>query len=262
MKPSFKRNAATFTITAAAVIGLTGCEGLSDMETEALAWGIGGIVAAIFCLLIALAAVGTFFRGVWSALKGDVVGGFWQIIAVFIIFAISIGAGALSIYCIGNADKIKTKISEEKRQSQLRDQCFDGKEANACYQLCRNDSSSYACSKLFSYGLEADKNGNHKQAAEYYDYGCRGDNAGSCTNLGVKYEKGEGVSQSVSKAAELCEKACNLGEHEHGCTNAGMMYMDGNGVARDKVKAFEFFEKGCAAGNDRACRLKRELIEN
>ena len=262
MKPSFKRNVATFAVTAAAVIGLTGCEGLSDMETEALAWGIGGIVAAIFCLLIALAAIGTFFRGVWSALKGDVVGGFGWIIAVFIIFAISIGAGALSLYCMKNAGELEHKISEEKRQSQLRDQCFDGKEANACYQLCRNDSSSYACSKLFSYGLEAGKNGNYKQAVEYYDYGCRGDNAGSCNNLGIQYEKGEGVSQSASKAAELYEKACNLGDKEYGCTNAGAMYMKGVGVLHDKMKAFEFFEKGCAAGSDRACRLKKELIED
>ena len=235
---------------------------MEDMEGYMLAWSIGGGVAAIFCLLIALAAVGMFFRGIWSALKGDVVDGFSYIVGMVIIFAISGGAGWLADYCFDQYSEIKEKKEKEEKESELYDRCANNEEAQACFELCTKYDSNSSCSKLFSYGLQAKKDGNYQQAFEYYDYGCRADNADSCNNLGVLYGRGEGVSKDNHKATELYEKACHLGDTEFGCSNAGVHYFNGDGVFTDKQKAFELFEKGCNAGSEEACNKKKAMLEN
>ncbi len=81
-------------------------------------------------------------------------------------------------------------------------------------------------------------------AASYYRQGCGQGDARACTNLGVMFEKGQGVYRDDVKAAELYARGCE-GDDTLGCTYLGFMYQGGRGVLRSPVKAFELFGRGC-----------------
>lgn len=59
------------------------------------------------------------------------------------------------------------------------------------------------------------------EAAHFYEKGCEGGHAESCTNLGVLYSQGRGVTSNSEKAVELFEKACEGGD-KLACTNLGL----------------------------------------
>jgi TPR repeat protein len=50
----------------------------------------------------------------------------------------------------------------------------------------------------------------------------------------------------------MYEQACSGGDST-GCTNAGLMYDDGRGVSKDSKRAAVLFTKGCDGANARAC---------
>ncbi len=85
---------------------------------------------------------------------------------------------------------------------------------------------------------------NLASAAIYYRQGCGQGDARACTNLGVMFEKGQGVYRDAVKAAELYTEGCQ-GDDTLGCTYLGFMYQSGRGVFRSPVKAFEMFGRGC-----------------
>lgn len=90
-------------------------------------------------------------------------------------------------------------------------------------------------------------------AALHWQAACEGRDAQACTNLGVSFQQGHGISHSFSDAADHYWKGCELGS-AHGCTNLGNLYRWGHGVARDRGRADELFREGCDAGIARACR--------
>ncbi len=83
-------------------------------------------------------------------------------------------------------------------------------------------------------------------------------NGGGCGNLGVLYQKGEGVEKNLIKAAQLYTKACELKE-SFGCGALGMLYENGQGVEKDLRKATQFYSKACKLGNQKACEILKEL---
>ncbi|SFV68144.1 hypothetical protein MNB_SM-4-1351 [hydrothermal vent metagenome] len=78
-------------------------------------------------------------------------------------------------------------------------------------------------------------------------------NAAAQYNLGIMYEKGQGVTQSYVKAAKFYQKAAT-----HGDTSAqnklGSMYVKGQGVKQNDVKAKELFRKACGGGSEWGCK--------
>jgi serine/threonine-protein kinase len=60
--------------------------------------------------------------------------------------------------------------------------------------------------------------------------------------LGIKYEKGDGVPKDLGKAADLYRQAAEKGDAA-GQFHLGTMYRDGDGVEKDPTKAAEFFTK-------------------
>ena len=76
--------------------------------------------------------------------------------------------------------------------------------------------------------------------------------AAECIRLGVSYENGNSVKRDYSKAAELYQKACDIGT-VIGCAYLGNLYRKGSGVKLDYSKAFELFKKACDGGNLLGC---------
>jgi hypothetical protein len=69
--------------------------------------------------------------------------------------------------------------------------------------------------------------------------------------LGVKYEKGDGVPQDDSKAAFWYHEAAERGERE-GQFGLGAMYESGRGVPRDLHQAALWYQKAALQGDDDA----------
>lgn len=92
------------------------------------------------------------------------------------------------------------------------------------------------------------------RASELYRMGCDGGVGWACTNLGVNYERGQGIKKDEPKAVALYQRGCDLGSHTS-CTNLGSLLASGTGVERDEKRARELYTQACAAGNGRACSL-------
>ena len=67
-------------------------------------------------------------------------------------------------------------------------------------------------------------------------------NPATLVQLGIKYEKGEGVSKDLPKAVELYRKAAEKGDAA-GEFHLGTMYRDGDGVSKDPEQARQWFTK-------------------
>lgn len=74
-------------------------------------------------------------------------------------------------------------------------------------------------------------------------------------DLAKRYEEGEGVDQSDSKAAEWFQVAANQGQAE-AQYYLGWMYANGYGLPQDRVQAMIWFERSAAQGNKDAADLK------
>src|SRR4051812_13754125 len=56
--------------------------------------------------------------------------------------------------------------------------------------------------------------------------GCDSNNMDDCTNLGLRYARGEGVPKDEPRAVALYEKACDQ-HNAAACSNLGLMYSQG-----------------------------------
>ncbi len=80
-------------------------------------------------------------------------------------------------------------------------------------------------------------------------------------NLGVCYEKGEGVEINLLKAFNLYQRASELGEG-HGSRNIALCFKYGKLVVQDYAKAFEYYTKAYSQGCYLACDDLGALYEN
>ena len=77
---------------------------------------------------------------------------------------------------------------------------------------------------------------------------CDPDNVNACVKMGVKYED----SQNISKANELYERACDLGDAE-GCIKIADLYYNGIEISQNRPKAYTFYEKACDLNHGWGC---------
>jgi len=91
-----------------------------------------------------------------------------------------------------------------------------------------------------------------------YTQGCSGGDPSGCHNLGVQYEKGEGVIQSYATAATYYEQGCNKNKAA-ASYNLGRLYEYGSGVGRDMTRAKTLYRKGCDGKDRDACAAAARL---
>jgi TPR repeat protein/serine/threonine protein kinase len=91
-------------------------------------------------------------------------------------------------------------------------------------------------------------------------------NPAALVELGLKYEKGEGTSKDLTKAADLYRKAAETGDAA-GEFHLASMYRDGDGMQQDLVKAAEWFTKSAQqnyadAENELGAMYQRGQVES
>ncbi len=89
---------------------------------------------------------------------------------------------------------------------------------------------------------------------------CQAGDAAACSQLGVMYEKGLAVEQSIERARDLYSGACDQA-NTAGCVNYGMLLANGQSLARTDSgsrlppidHAIRLFATACRQGNARGC---------
>ena len=86
---------------------------------------------------------------------------------------------------------------------------------------------SFVCAVLlgneFETAAKAYEAGDYQKAYKYNKLACDNGEYGGCTNLGLLYEKGQGVEQNYTEAFRYYKLACDNGEYR-GCYNLGGLY--------------------------------------
>lgn len=117
-------------------------------------------------------------------------------------------------------------------------------------------------SAQFNLGLMYDRGEGVRQdyakAIEWYTKSANQGDADAQFSLGVIYLKGRGVSPDYPKAAEWYQKAANQG-HADAQFSLGLTYHYGMGVRQDNVISKEWFGKSCDNGLQAGCDEYRKL---
>ena len=81
----------------------------------------------------------------------------------------------------------------------------------------------FGANKAYKQGIAFYNNKEYDKAFESFKKACDGGDMRGCHNLGVMYEKGNGVEKDLGKAVQLFKKACDGGDLD-GCRNLAIMY--------------------------------------
>ena len=91
----------------------------------------------------------------------------------------------------------------------------------------------------------------HSKAAELYEMAAEKNHAEAQFALGLKYQKGEGVPKDLEKAAELFRQAAENGLAE-AQYNLAVKLEAGEGVSQNQAEAIDNFRKAAEQGEDNA----------
>ena len=101
-------------------------------------------------------------------------------------------------------------------------------------------------------GLEATKRGDYQTAFKLWLPLAEQGDASAQFNLGLMYDKGQGVKQDDVEAVKWYRQAAEQG-YAKAQYNLGVKYYQGEGVRQDKGQAKEWFGKACQNGNQNGC---------
>lgn len=82
-----------------------------------------------------------------------------------------------------------------------------------------------------------------------------------CTDLGFKYENGDGVPVDYNKAFQLYRQACD-GGHPLGCNNLGYYHELGRVVKTDFAEAIRLYHFACVRGEPYGCTNLENVYED
>lgn len=85
--------------------------------------------------------------------------------------------------------------------------------------------------------------------------------AGSCSNLGYRFDVGDGAPKDATWASTLYNWACAK-DDGYGCSNVANQLWNGYGVSRDYARASIMSQRGCEKGNSRGCQIWGLAFEN
>ena len=106
-------------------------------------------------------------------------------------------------------------------------------------------------------GKKALEGKDYNEALNFFKKACEMGVAKGCTNLGLMYKEGLGVSKDYRRAVELYSRACEMG-YARGCNNLGLMYKKGLGVSKDYRRAVELYSRACEMGCAGGCKIVGE----
>jgi len=94
------------------------------------------------------------------------------------------------------------------------------------------------------------------EALKLYEKACAKGHVKAAYNLGLLYQRGDGVQKDSAKAAEFYQKAHAQG-YSKATYNLAMMYQRGVGVEQDAEKAAALMEMAAAEQTDKTTRPKK-----
>jgi TPR repeat protein len=103
------------------------------------------------------------------------------------------------------------------------------------------------------------------RAGQLFTFACNKGLVIACSNLGILYEKGEGMEMDIGRAVELYRRACDGGDAKYGCSLLAHMFEQGKGVTADVSRAKVLRERACDAGHAPDCfalGLRQEKAKN
>ena len=95
----------------------------------------------------------------------------------------------------------------------------------------------------------------YAEAVKWYRKAAEQGNAKAQNNLGAMYDNGYGVTQDYAEAAKWFRKAAEQGIAD-AQNNLGVMYGIGNGVLQDTIAAHMWFNIAAANGNTHAAKAR------
>jgi TPR repeat protein len=101
---------------------------------------------------------------------------------------------------------------------------------------------------------------NYQEAVYWFKKAAEQGNTIAQFNLGVMYDKGQGVRQDYQKAFYWYKKSAAQG-NSMAQENLGAMYYNGQGVRQDISLAKEYFGKACDNGLEKDCNYYKTLNE-
>ena len=96
------------------------------------------------------------------------------------------------------------------------------------------------------------------EAVKWYRQAAEQGNARAQFNLGVMYDNGRGVKQDDVEAVKWYRQAAEQGD-ANAQFNLGVMYFNGDGVRQDDEQAKEWFGKACDNGYQKGCQYYSKL---
>ncbi len=114
-------------------------------------------------------------------------------------------------------------------------------------QLCRDMALGHACSRLaLEYSSKKRGADFASAAAELWQRACDlGDHFG-CHGLALAYRDGFGVARDQGRAVAIANRECNAGGRVAACAIVGAAYTYGQGVSADLGEAIPLLERACA----------------
>jgi TPR repeat protein len=79
-------------------------------------------------------------------------------------------------------------------------------------------------------------------------------------NLGMMYDKGDGVARDLVAAAKWYRRAADKG-HAQSQFNLGLMYTNGEGVEKNREEATKWLKKAARQGHAKAKKLLKVMSE-
>ena len=110
----------------------------------------------------------------------------------------------------------------------------------------------------FQQGLEATKRGDYQTAFKLWLPLAEQGDAQAQFNLGLMYDKGQGVKQDDVEAVKWYRQAAEQGDAK-AQVMLGFSYILGKGVQLNKSLAKEWFGKACDNGYQKGCQLYSKL---
>lgn len=121
-------------------------------------------------------------------------------------------------------------------------------------------ATPFAIAGLPAFGTAIPRNGlsaeNQTRAGD-----CERGIAGSCSNLGYRFDVGDGAPKDATWASTLYNWACAK-DDGYGCSNVANQLWNGYGVSRDYARASIMSQRGCEKGNSRGCQIWGLAFEN
>jgi uncharacterized protein len=139
-----------------------------------------------------------------------------------------------------------------------------GQKAAVFYE--KGCNGNYAPSCTASAGHSAmGQNRDVDKARQLYEKGCQLGDANSCSSLGHAAESsylsppGKPFQPSPTTAFKYMQQACNLGAG-YACANVAKRYIEGKGVMANADAGLKALEKGCQAGSTPTCTTLAEHL--